>query len=179
MSDEGPPIPELTEEQLYPHGHPNISDYAATGHVYDHFPDSDDYLERMYEEAHDFETDESSEALHYDAGKMDVTATPMLGILEAFQVTNHGMKKYARLNWEKGAPWHKFVNSALRHIFRFWWLREDFDPDSGKHHLAHAVWDLSWVVTMQYTENGEDDRPPVSSMVLSHLEPLFPEDDTE
>lgn len=48
-----------------------------------------------------------------------------------------GANKYGDRNWEKGQPLCRFMDSALRHIFKY--LRGDDDED----HLAAAMWNCA------------------------------------
>lgn len=79
-------------------------------------------------------------------------------LLEWGAVFSYGEEKYGRNNWHKGAKWHEFVGSALRHIYR-WQAGEDIDPESGQPHLAHALWNIGCLRFYQIKGIGEDDRP--------------------
>ncbi len=62
--------------------------------------------------------------------------------------------KYDERNWEKGAPYCRFLDSALRHIEQY--LARETDED----HLAQAAWNLLCI--MHFEELGRtdlDDRP--------------------
>jgi len=54
-------------------------------------------------------------------------------------VLGYGAQKYAPGNWlhVEGGRWRYFA-AAVRHMVA-WWLGERFDPESGLHHLAHAI----------------------------------------
>lgn len=60
-----------------------------------------------------------------------------------------GAAKYAPRNWEKGMPYSRCIDSALRHINKFQrgWTDED--------HLAAAVWNLTAIIHFEET-NMED-----------------------
>ena len=83
-------------------------------------------------------------ALRFNEGK------PELGRLLEFgsaldklvKVMEQGAVKYADGNWLLGGkPDREYIDSALRHMQAFS-SGEDFDPDIGTHHLAHAAWNL-------------------------------------
>lgn len=59
-----------------------------------------------------------------------------LMILEVAKQYEEGAKKYEDRNWEKGIPLHCFIDSAIRHYFK-WKLRLEDEP----HHLAF-VWNI-------------------------------------
>ena len=48
----------------------------------------------------------------------------------------NGAKKYGDRNWEKGQPIMRYIDSALRHTFK--WLEGNRDED----HLSAAMWNL-------------------------------------
>ena len=56
--------------------------------------------------------------------------------------------------------WSTAMDCLLRHLFKWWYLGEDIDPESGEHHLDHAFCNLMMLrhYTMVYLEG--DDRPP-------------------
>lgn len=60
-------------------------------------------------------------------------ANTMLEVAKHFE---EGSKKYGERNWEKGIPTHCYIDSALRHYFK--WLRGDKDEP---HHRAFC-WNI-------------------------------------
>lgn len=81
------------------------------------------------------------------------TATLMgcLGLLD-------GMLKYGRSNWrESGVRASIYVDACKRHL-NAWFEGEDFDPDSGLPHLAHALACLAILVDADANEKLVDDR---------------------
>lgn len=58
-----------------------------------------------------------------------------------------GAKKYSDRNWEKGIPFSRYFDSAMRHMTKFMMGRIDED------HLAAAVWNL--MAIMHHQELGE------------------------
>lgn len=60
-----------------------------------------------------------------------------------------GAAKYAPRNWEKGMPYSRCLDSALRHINKFQrgWTDED--------HLAAAVWNLCSIIHFEETHMEE------------------------
>lgn len=65
----------------------------------------------------------------YKAFRMDdvVTTEQRMAntMLEVAKHFEEGAKKYGERNWEKGIPTHCYIDSALRHYFK--WLRGDKD----------------------------------------------------
>lgn len=58
-------------------------------------------------------------------------------------------------NWEKGMPTHQFIDSALRHIWKY--LDGLIDED----HLAAAIWNLNGCMTMEEKVPEMQDIPAI------------------
>ena len=79
------------------------------------------------------------EGVKYDAGKLRWELLPIAPIQAVVGVLQYGSLKYADENWRKVTPFRsRYFAAALRHIFA-WWQGEKIDPESGYHHLAHAI----------------------------------------
>ena len=72
--------------------------------------------------------------MHEGKGRCDLL--PMCVLLRLAKHYEAGAKKYKERNWEQGIPAHSFVDSALRHIFKYMDGWEDED------HLISAIWNL-------------------------------------
>lgn len=69
-----------------------------------------------------------------------------------------GAEKYGDSNWLKGGYKYSLaIGALLRHLYR-WIRREDFDPETGVHHLALVAWHCFALMTFQTRGLGEDDR---------------------
>lgn len=69
-------------------------------------------------------------------------------------VYERGAAKYSSRNWEKGQPFSRFLDSALRHLNSFakGWKDED--------HLAQAAWNIMAILHFQELHSDElDDMP--------------------
>jgi hypothetical protein len=81
------------------------------------------------------------------------------GLAEAFA---NGAKKYGPFNWrEKKISSTVYYAAALRHLTD-WYDRIDADdaaPDSGVHHLKHAMACLAMILDTKDTTLLNDDRP--------------------
>ena len=65
-----------------------------------------------------------------------------------------GAKKYSDRNWEKGIPFSRYIDSAMRHMIKFIMGRYDED------HLAAAVWNLMAIMHHQALDETDlDDLP--------------------
>lgn len=68
--------------------------------------------------------------------------------------------KYGPFNWrQKKISSTVYYSAALRHLMA-WYDGEDFDPDSGQHHLAHAAACCLMVLDVFETDKLNDNRPP-------------------
>ena len=68
-------------------------------------------------------------------------------------VFERGAEKYNDRNWEKGMPYSRFLDSALRHTFQYLEGKRDED------HLAQAAWNLMAIMHMEETRPELDDMP--------------------
>lgn len=79
------------------------------------------------------------QGVKHDEGKLDLTLIPPALLEEVAKVLMHGAEKYDRLNWVKVPDaGHRYAAAMLRHIHA-WQKGESLDPESGRHHLAHAA----------------------------------------
>jgi hypothetical protein len=70
------------------------------------------------------------------------------------QLYERGAEKYAARNWEKGAPFCRFLDSANRH------LQQYLMGETSEDHLAAVAWNV--MAIMHFEETGRtdlDDRP--------------------
>ena len=94
--------------------------------------------------------------------KVPMSGMPMNVLMEAGLVKLHGDLKYGRFNWrEAGVRGSVYYDAAVRHLAA-WYEGEDIDPDSGVHHIAHAICGLAVLRDSMIRENWTDDRPPPS-----------------
>jgi len=77
------------------------------------------------------------------AGKGRYDLLPAYAIGRLARHYENGARKYRDRNWEKGQPVSRYLDSALRHQFR--WL----DGSRGEDHLAAAVWNLLAIIETQ------------------------------
>lgn len=77
-------------------------------------------------------------------------------LIELGRVYGYGAQKYDPTNYRKGYKWSLSANALLRH-FLAWLGGESIDPESGKHHLAHAAWHCLTLITFEKRGLGNDD----------------------
>ena len=93
----------------------------------------------------------------YDGDKPDLSLIPRAaieGMARAFMV---GEKKYGRYNFTAGMASHRFVAAAMRHIVA-WQDGESLDPETGNHHLWHALASLAMLLECERLGTLEDTR---------------------
>lgn len=95
-----------------------------------------------------------------EKGQKDVRihALPTEALFELGRVFAFGEQKYADYNFRKGYKWSLSFDALQRHAWAFW-NREDNDPESKLHHMAHAAWHCLVMLFYSLTGVGEDDRP--------------------
>jgi hypothetical protein len=103
----------------------------------------------------------TGDAKHFDDGKPELQyLLEMDGLEEVAACGTHGQRKYGdRYNFKKGMNWMKLLGSCSRHL-RAFIKGEEIDPESGRSHLAHLIYDA--LMLLDYTKNKEhrsfDDR---------------------
>jgi hypothetical protein len=90
----------------------------------------------------------------YNAGK------PRLSFfIRSFRWVNHciarvkefGAVKYAEDNWRQGGkPDSEYWDSFFRHM-DYYFSGEEYDQDSGCHHIGHMVWNLSVLMELNHS----------------------------
>jgi len=76
-------------------------------------------------------------------GKKFDTDKPQYDLIDAHaledlaKVLTIGAQKYDRYNWKNVEP-HRYEAALLRHI-QAWRMGEKKDPETGLHHMAHAL----------------------------------------
>lgn len=93
----------------------------------------------------------------YNNGKLKWSYVYWPAIEPMVRVLMFGAQKYAPDNWKKGLPMTEIMESCLRHIFAFL-QGEDRDPESGEHHLGHAMCNIMFALYMYMQRPDMDDR---------------------
>lgn len=89
--------------------------------------------------------------MHEGKGRMDLL--PVTAIIELSKHCEAGAKKYGERNVDKGIPQHSFIDSGLRHLFKY--LRGDKDEN----HLVAAFWNIAWAVEQDVNKPELNDLP--------------------
>lgn len=75
--------------------------------------------------------------IKHDQEKPDYSLLSSWSLDEVAQVMTYGKRKYDSHNWRKGLNNSRLFSAAMRHLWA-WNRGEDFDPETGFSHLAHA-----------------------------------------
>lgn len=106
---------------------------------------------------------ERGSGARYNDGKPDLSLIPLETLYGEARVWEHGAKKYARFNWQKGMNWSVPLGSLLRHLAA-WQAGEDIDPESGENHLDHVACNIRML--RYYTDNYKEGDDRVVSNTL-------------
>ena len=75
----------------------------------------------------------------FDGNKLEYGLLPPLALEETVRVLTFGAQKYERDNWKKVPDSKRRYYDALQRHLWAWKMGENIDPESGLHHLAHAM----------------------------------------
>lgn len=96
--------------------------------------------------------------LRYNKGKLRYDLVHPEAHEEMVEVLTLGANKYFDRNWENGLTWTSVVASLKRHVAA-WEKGEDFDPETGLPHMAHAACNVHFLSAFRYIFPQGDDRP--------------------
>lgn len=111
----------------------------------------------------DLNSEEKGTGARKSKGKVAFSLVPFHLLAGCARVLMFGQRKYKSWNWAKGMAWSECFNCTLRHLFKWWFFKEDFDEETGEHHLDHVLCNILFLkhYTMEYKEG--DDRPPATA----------------
>jgi hypothetical protein len=103
------------------------------------------------EACHVFERS-SVEGKKFDGGKDRWDLIQHLSVEEYIRVLTYGAKKYGPNNWKLVDDHrNRYFGALLRHVWK-WWKGERRDPETGLHHLAHAMCCLCFLMEPELDE---------------------------
>jgi hypothetical protein len=108
----------------------------------------------------DINSKEKGSGARANSGKISFAITPLPLLAGCARVWMYGLLKYAPWNWAKGMQWSIPFDCLCRHLFKWWYLGEDIDPESGEHHLDLVFCNLFMLKHYTKTFQEGDDRPP-------------------
>lgn len=90
-----------------------------------------------------------AEGLKHDQDKARWDLLPWRATEEVVEVVTVGARKYAPDNWRRVKGWRwRYFAAAIRHIVA-WWRGEKRDPETGRHHLAHAACCILFILELE------------------------------
>lgn len=104
----------------------------------------------------------SSTAKKFDHGKLRWSLIPFEILSIVVQVLMFGAEKYGDFNWQGGLSVRRLMDAGFRHQIA-WMSGEDYDPESGLSHLAHAICCLMFALWTKMFKPEFDDRKINSS----------------
>jgi len=102
-------------------------------------------------------SNDTGDHLRKDDGKSRLDLLPPEAILALGDLYAQGALKYTPRGWEEGMSWGRCLGSLLRHVFK-WARGEDYDKDTGAHHMISAAWNAIALYTYHVRKIGIDDR---------------------
>ena len=90
----------------------------------------------------------TAEGVKHDEDKPKFSLMKPDALMEMVAVLTYGAKKYSPDNWKhlENAK-QRYFDAANRHLWQ-WYGGEERDPESGLHHLAHAMSSLMFLIQM-------------------------------
>lgn len=96
----------------------------------------------------------TAEGVKHDEDKPKFSLMKPDALMEMVAVLTYGAKKYSPDNWKmlENAR-QRYFDAANRHLWQ-WYGGEERDPESGLHHLAHAMSSLMFLIQMDMDEEA-------------------------
>ena len=108
--------------------------------VDDNYDDTRPFLEpELKLEKEETAPEPESAGRKFDGGKLEYGLIPPKALEATVDVLTFGAQKYERDNWQKVPDSKRRYFDALQRHLWAWKQGEQIDPESGKHHLAHAL----------------------------------------
>lgn len=101
------------------------------------------------------------EGTKYDEGKIPLDLWSPDALMETARVLQFGAEKYEPYNWAKGIKYSRVFSALMRHLWA-WWKGQRKDPETGLHHLGHAMCCLMFLLHYEMNRRKYltyDDRP--------------------
>ncbi len=108
----------------------------------------------------DISSTEKGSGARANLGKVSFSQVPLHLLAGVARIFMGGALKYAAYNWAKGMKYSTAYDCTMRHLFKWWYCREDFDAESGEHHIDHAICNLLMLKHYILTYKEGDDRAP-------------------
>jgi len=91
----------------------------------------------------------------FDGGKARYGLLPAVSLEEVVMVLTYGAQKYDPENWRRvDNAKERYFDALQRHIWA-WKRGETNDPETGLHHLAHAICNALFVCELELEDKNE------------------------
>lgn len=122
-----------------------------------------------------------AKALRYNEGKpeLDYLYTWYDALVEVAKVCQAGAEKYDVGNYLLGQDYRQLLGASARHQGKFGdYRQDDYDDESNRHHIAHAIWNLLQLLQL---EVGPQIKGDVTNQFLfdNRIRPPVMKEDTE
>ena len=108
--------------------------------------------------------------LKNDQDKLPYNLLDRTALDEVARVLAFGAVKYSAENWRGGIQYSRLIGAALRHMMAVS-DGEDFDPETGLPHAAHAMCSMMFLLWMMRHRPDLDDRWNGAGAALATPEP--------
>lgn len=108
-----------------------------------------------------------TEALRYNSGKPRFDLVPPEFEVALADLFRRNTDKYPGRNWEKGMDWGKCYSSLRDHL-AWWMLGQDYDEESGTHHMVMAAWNAMALYCYHARGIGKDTRSSAFDNLPKH-----------
>jgi hypothetical protein len=110
---------------------------------------SDPYADRNLQDSGERQKFQTGAQRDIQEGKGRYDLLPATAIFAVARVFEEGAKKYESRNFEKGIPLSRYIDSALRHLFKH------LEGHRDEPHMAQAGWNiLAYIHTATMIERG-------------------------
>jgi len=112
--------------------------------------------DEAYEEELKSYNENKKEGVKYDKEKPDYSLLPPYALEDVVKVLTFGAEKYDRWNWKKLDNLEdRYFAAAQRHLWAV--MRgETHDLESGKHHYAHAICCIMYLLEFYSLQNPKN-----------------------
>jgi hypothetical protein len=106
---------------------------------------------------------DSPKGVKHDSEKNRYDLIPPHALDEFVRVLTFGAQKYSPDNWRfVPEAERRYFAAAQRHLWAFK-RGEIYDPESGIHHIAHAITSLSFLYELKYANQSGNTQGPGES----------------
>lgn len=93
--------------------------------------------------------------IKHDDKKPRYSLVPVTAFDEVVKVLTFGAQKYAPNNWRYVEnAYERYFDALQRHVWA-WKRGEQVDPESGLHHLAHAICSAMFIIELELGKEDE------------------------